>query len=100
MDSLTDKDIQVWTQRTQKYLEEYNPNADMIGSKPVPPELRQLKILRIDETSNEVDYFWMGGFDHTALEVHRLSDGNFRFTALYDDESNKVIWPKTTNAAP
>jgi len=44
MDSLTEKDFQVWADRTQKYLSEFNPKADMIGSKPVPPELKQLKL--------------------------------------------------------
>jgi len=56
MDSLTEKDFQVWADRTQRYLSEFDPKADMIGSKPVPPELEQLKIIRIDEDSNWVSY--------------------------------------------
>ena len=44
MDSLTDKDIQVWIQRTQKYLKDA-PTTNTIywDDKPVPPELEQLK---------------------------------------------------------
>jgi hypothetical protein len=94
MDSLTEKDFQVWTERTQKYLSEFDPTAYPIGAKPVPPELQQLKILRIDEGTNYVGYIWMGGMDHTALFVKRMSDGSFQFAATYNDESNKVIWPK------
>jgi hypothetical protein len=40
MDSLTERDVQVWVNRTKKYLAEFDPKADMIGSKPVPPELK------------------------------------------------------------
>jgi hypothetical protein len=60
----------------------------------VPPELAELKILRIDEDSNWVNYVWMGGFDHTMLHVERLNNNQFEFTAIYNDESNRVIWPK------
>ena len=95
MDSLTEKDILVWIDRTKKYLDEYDPKAYEIGAKPVPPELKQLKILRIDESTNFVGYVWMGGMDHTELGVERMADGSFQFTAMYNDASNKVIWPKT-----
>jgi len=94
MNSLTEKDFQVWTERTQKYLSEFDPKAYPIGAKPVPPELQQLKILRIDESTNYVGYVWMGGMDHTALFVKRMTDGGFQFTAMYNDQSNKVIWPR------
>jgi hypothetical protein len=36
----------------------------------------------------------MGGFDHTALTVEKLPGGDFEFTAIYNDNSNRVIWPK------
>ena len=101
MDSLTEKDIQVWVNRTKKYLAEFDPKADMIGSKPVPPELKQLKILRIDESTNFVCYVWMGGFDHTELIVERMENGSFKLTARYNDEKErviKVVGPETTNA--
>ena len=65
MDSLTDKDIQAWIQRSQKYLEEYAP-TDFDA----PPELQQLGISGIEElSSNEIDYVWLGGMDNTALDV-------------------------------
>ncbi len=94
MDSLTEKDIQVWVERTKKFLNEYDPKAYIIGAKPVPPELKQLKILRIDEDTNWVSYVWAGGLDHTELYIERMADGEFQFTARYNDESNRVIWPK------
>ena len=94
MDSLADKDFQMWAERTQKYLSEFDPKAYPIDAKPVPPDLEQLKIIRIDEGSNWVSYVWMGGMDHTELLVEKLENGSFRFTATYDDESNRVIWPK------
>ena len=97
MDSLTEKDFQIWIARTQKYLNEYDPKADSIGAKSVPPELKQLKILRIDEGTNWVGYVWAGGLDHTELYVERLIDGSFQFTAGYNDKSNRVIWPATSN---
>jgi len=45
MDSLTEKDFQIWTERTQKYLSGFDPKASPIDSKPVPAELKKLKIL-------------------------------------------------------
>jgi len=32
--------------------------------------------------------------DHTELLVEKLENGSFQFTARYDDENNRVIWPK------
>ena len=78
MNSLTEKDFQVWIDRTEKFLAEYDPKVGHIGSKPVPPELKQLKILRIDEGTNWVGYVWMGGLDHTELLVRRLEHILFR----------------------
>jgi len=94
MDSLTEKDFQIWTERTQKYLTNFNQNNWTMKAAAVPPELAELKILRIDEDSNWVNYVWMGGFDHTMLHVERLNNNQFEFTAIYNDESNRVIWPK------
>jgi hypothetical protein len=94
MDLLTEKDFQIWTERTQKYLSNFNPTNSVIAAETVPPDLVKLRILRIDEDSNWVNYVWMGGMDHTYLHVERLADGQFQFTAIYDDESNRVIWPK------
>jgi hypothetical protein len=98
MDSLTEKDFQAWTDRTKKYLDEYYPKAGRIGAKSVPPELKALGIIRIDETANMVEYMWMGGLDHTGLEVERLSDNTFQFYAGYNDKEGKIIWPRKTNA--
>jgi hypothetical protein len=97
MDSLTEKDIQVWVNRTKKYLDKYVPKADRIDGKAVPLELQQLGISGIDITTNSVCYVWVGGFEHTSLIVEQIADESFKFTAEYSDESNKVIWPKTLN---
>jgi hypothetical protein len=101
MDSLTERDFQAWTDRTRKLLSEYESGTDPIGvygtgadAKPIPADLLQLKIIRIDMSEDTVSYVWMGGFVHTELRVHRLEDGSFKFVAHYNDEQTKVIWPK------
>ena len=94
MDSLTEKDIPIWVDRTQKYLDKFGKGEADVYPKDIPPELRKLGILGIHKDANWVSYVWVGGFEHTSLEVERLADGSFQFTADYNDESNKVIWPK------
>jgi len=99
MDSLTEKDIKIWTERTKTLLSEQKPahgiGAYGVGEKPIPPELAKLKVVRIDVYEDRVDYVWMGGMDHTYLAVERMSDGDFRFTAYYNDGAkSRVIWPK------
>ncbi len=99
MNSLTEKDFQIWTGRTQRYLSNFNRTNWMIETESIPMDLRELKILSIYvEGTNSVDYVWMGGFDHTMLHVDRLKNGQYVFTAIYSDQSNRLIWPK--NAAP
>ena len=95
MDSLTEKDFQVWTARTQKYLSNPNPTNWVIEAEAIPSDLKELKIVSVYyENSNSVAYVWMGGFDHTMLHVEQLTNGQFEFTAVYNDGSNRVIWPK------
>jgi hypothetical protein len=101
MDSLTEKDFQVWADRTKKLLAEYEPGNGPIGvygsgsdAKRIPADLAQLKIIRIDMSEDNVSYVWLGGLDHTELQVHRLKDDSFEFVAQYNDENIKVIWPK------
>jgi hypothetical protein len=95
MDSLTEKDFQVWTARTQKYLSNFNPTNWALVEEAVPSGLKELKIVSVYcENSNSVDYVWMGGFDHTMLHVELLTNGQFEFNAIYNDQSNRVIWPK------
>jgi len=92
MDSLTDKDIQAWIQRTQTILKNDAPVE--FTNRDVPPDLRQLGIRGIEENADEVDYVWFGGMDNTALAVERLSNGNFQVVAVYTPYSKKIIWPK------
>ena len=95
MDSLTEKDFQIWTERTQKYLSNLGPTNWIFEEEAIPSDLKELKILGVYcESSNSVDYVWMGGFEHTSLNVERLANGQFQFTAVYNDESNRVIWPR------
>lgn len=99
MDSITENDVPVWIERTEKYLSEYDPNSNSvgvygIGDKPVPAHLKKLKILRIDISRDAVYYVWVGGLDHTYLEVQKAEQGDFKFIANYNDYSSKVIWPK------
>ncbi len=94
MDSLTEKDFQIWAERTQKYLSNFNSTNWLVEGENIPAELKEIKILNIQVDSNLVDYVWMGGFDHTMLHAERLTNGQFEFTAVYNDHSNRVIWPK------
>jgi len=95
MDSLTEKGFQVWAARTQKYLSNFSPTNWALVEEAVPSDLKELKIVGIyPESSNSIDYVWMSGFEHTMLIVERLTNGQFQFTAVYNDESNRVIWPK------
>src|ERR1700675_1081739 len=99
MKSLTEADVRPWIERTKKLLAEYDPSSHPIGvygfgAKPIPTELEQLKIIRIDILQDQVRYVWMGGMDHTELEVDRLPDGSFRLVAHYSDAKSDVIWPK------
>jgi len=100
MDSLTEGDFRTWTARTRELLSSYDPKAETVGTyglggKAIPADLEKLKILRIDVyDSNTVCYVWLGGMDHTELEVQRMDDRVFTFTAHYNDQSNRVLWPK------
>jgi hypothetical protein len=103
MRSLRETDVQRWIQLTQRLLAEHDPHVDSIGvyglgGKPIPPDLQQLKIIRIDISPHQVRYVWMGGIGpRTDLEVHRLPDGSFTLTAHYSDTDSEVIWPKPSN---
>jgi hypothetical protein len=104
MKSLSEADIKQWITRTEKLLSEYQPGSNSIGvygqgAKPIPPDLQKLKIIRIDILEDQVRYVWMGGLDHTELEVDRLSDGSFKFIAHYNDQKSEVIWPRATHAS-
>ena len=94
MDSLTEKDFQKLIELSKPYLVSFDPKANPIGVRPVPDELTALKILRIDVFSNVVLFVWMGGLDHTYLEVARADNGEFAVAARYNDEEKKNLWPK------
>jgi hypothetical protein len=93
MDSLTDVEIQKWIDRSKDYLAHAEPNEYPIGARPVPSDLKALKILRIDLRTNSVVYVWCGGLDHTYLTVNERG-GSYEVVAGYDDAHSKVIWPK------
>ena len=103
MKSLKQDDVQRWIDRTKKFLSECDSKSQSIGvygmgGKPIPPDLQQLKIIRIDISPNQVRYVWMGGIGpRTDLEVDRLPDGSFTLTAHYSDADSEVIWPRTPN---
>ena len=104
MKSLKDSDIPPWMERTKRLLAEWTPSLNPVGAyrldgKPVPADLQKLGIIRIDVLQDQVRYVWMGGMDHTELEVDQLPDGSFRFIAHYNDDKSEVIWPKRPNQA-
>jgi len=90
----------VWITRTKELLAKYDPQAEKIGTyglggKAISTDLQQLKIVRIDVSdSNTVSYIWLGGMDHTGLEVQKENDGSYKFIAGYNDQRSRVIWPK------
>ena len=96
MDSLTDTDIQRWIERSKEYLAHANPQEDPIGAVPVPDDLKNLGIRRIDLWPDHVVYVWVGGLDHTSLSV-KQTDGGYVVFARYNDETGKVIWPRGAN---
>jgi len=100
MDSLTEADIPAWITRTEEILA-YS-KARGIGSygawekkKTLPAGLEQLKVLRVEvNEGNTVSYIWLASMDRTELEVKHEDDGSYQFTARYDDDHIRVIWPK------
>jgi hypothetical protein len=93
MDSLTDVEIEKWIDRSKEYLAHADPKEYPIGARPVPSDLRALKILRVDLRTNSVVYVWCGGLDHTYLTVNER-EGSYQVIAGYDDQHSKVLWPK------
>jgi len=98
MDSITERDIALWVSRTEGLLKSYGgetAETPSLEGRSVPADLQELGILRVDVLdSNTVLYVWLGGMDHTWLKIQRANGSNFTFTARYNDESNRVIWPK------
>ncbi len=105
MRSLSESDLPPWVERTKQLLAEWTPGSRAVvgayglGGKPIPVDLQQLGIIRVDISEDQVRYVWMGGMDHTELEVDRLPDGSFRFIAHYNDAQSEVIWPKKPHQA-
>ena len=93
MDSLTDADIQKWIERSTNHMAHAMPNEYPIDARPVPDDLKALKILRIDLRTNSVVYVWCGGLDHTYLTVSE-KNGSCTVIAGYDDKNSRVLWPK------
>jgi hypothetical protein len=98
MDSITERDIPLWASRTEGILKSYGgetAETHSLEGRSVPADLQKLGILRVDVLdSNTVLYVWVGGMDHTWLEIQRANSSHFTFTARYNDNSNRVIWPK------
>jgi len=105
MKSLDESDVPQWIERTERFLAERDPSVHPIGvyggvrGKTIPFNLLRLRIIRIDIFEDNVRYVWMGGMDHTNLEVRRLADGRFTLIAHYNDYKSEVIWPKRPNGA-
>jgi hypothetical protein len=97
MDSITEDSIPTWINRTELILEEHDPNsADMflgLEGQPTVADLKEMRIRRIYVVEDSVWYQWLGGIDHTYLDVQKTKDGGYRFTANYTDDISKVIWP-------
>ena len=97
MKSLKESDMPPWIERTKRLLTESPPDSHSVGvygqgGKPIPADLQQLGIIRVDIFQDQVCYVWMGGMDHTDLEVDRLPNDRFRLIAHYNDFHSRVIW--------
>ena len=106
MKSLRESDMPLWIERSEHLLAEYRPDVPPVGvyddvthSKPIPPDLARLKIVRVDIFEDRVCYVWMGGMDHTYLEARRLTGDGFTLIAHYNDYESEVVWPKRPNHA-
>src|SRR5580698_405840 len=98
MDSLSDKDIQAWIQRTQKYLTEY-PSTNFyidvdMDTNSFPTDLQKLGMKAIHVLPGEVDYLWLAGVDGTGPAVSQESNGDYQVTAVYTPYSDRMIWPR------
>ncbi len=104
-DSITEENVPVWIERTEKYLQQYDlnslndPNSWGVGinilyGEHVPTDLKELGIIEIYIQEDSVEYIWIGGFEHTSLEIKKDGKRGFIFTAKYNNFKSKVIWPK------
>src|SRR5262245_60847081 len=107
MKSLKESDVAMWIVRTKGFLAEYHPGMHSMGvyakgakAKPLPSDLAQLKIIEVHIFEDAVFYAWMGGMEHTSLEVRRCPDGTFTLIGHYTDFISAVIWPNDGSRNP
>jgi len=97
MDSLSSNDIQAWMKRSEHLMAGSKVTNTMdvygIAGKPVPDDLKKLKIIEVDILPDRVDYKWCGGMNDTALIIEQGNNGQLKVTAKYDDEHSRVLWP-------
>ena len=99
MHSLSQQDIEKWIMRSSSLLNKHAVTNEydriMLLNTNIPQDLRELKIIGIDIFfNNTVRYVWCGGFDHTALIVERMPDGQFEVNAQYNDTNYERLYPK------
>jgi hypothetical protein len=96
LDSLTPEKLKVWAARSEELWAkhgkaDYDVGVYGLGRRPIPRELAEIKIIRIDIGEDLIEYVWVGGMDHTSLIVEKGSDGLLSFTAQYDDDRRKKL---------
>jgi hypothetical protein len=92
MNSIKNSDFPYWINHTKYFLQSSTSNELHEIFEDIPKDLKDKGITRIDVEATTVRYVWLGGMDHTYLEVEKGDDGAFRFHANYNDkEPSKVI---------
>jgi len=99
MDSMQPSDFTRLEAKTTELLKKYKPDLHPIGvygvgGDPIPTDLEKMGIVRIDIREESVAYVWVGGMDHTYLEVARNPDGSFVFHGVYNDQTTKILLGK------
>lgn len=97
MRGLSEQEIQTWINRSNRILNERKTDRAgtlRIDGAEIPAGLAKLKIRSIVVGNDFVIYEWSGGIDPTGLRVDRIDDGTMKVTAVYNDHSCDVIWPK------
>jgi hypothetical protein len=96
LDGLTPEKLKVWAVRSEELWAKEGRKSlgmgvyDEMGGKPMPPELKELKIIRVDVDADLIRYVWLGGYDSTSLIVKK-ENGELLFTAEYNVEKTQEL---------
>ena len=64
-------------------------DADRPLKPPIPQEWQSRGVIRIDVSNDTVSYIWLGGMEHTFLDVRLEENGDCKVMAHYDDDKSE-----------